>query len=263
MFTFKSSVINFFITNYAFFPIFNVDTNNEKDQVNAKATLLNENELEDVMSDDGDLACSQALDNIEESQLLVEEPTLTIPKIDAQLFKRPGNLLTLNPIKLKLNNFSYVASTKQSTVINPVPSASTSNSNENKPIEAKNSNQTAGKPIIKRNRIFCTPSDDESSQEDGSQKKKPAKKLSFSLNLNPSKILSQRPVLQQQNANDSKDSDKSENDSAYDSMRSSSGSSHSGFGSAAKTGKTPPIFAPGGTPLIDYSEQDLSCLEFD
>lgn len=225
----------------------------------------NENEgKEDVMSDDGDLACSQALDDIELSQLLTVESTVEpepkIPKIDAQPFKRPQNRLTLNPIKLKLNKFSFVPSTKRSVVINSVPSTSTANANENKPIESNSTNQPVDKPIMKKNPIFCTPSDDESSQEAAAQNE-PAKKLSFKLKLNPSKIFSQRPILQQQNVNDSKDSEKSENDSAYDSMQSSSGSLCGSFGSAAKTGKTPAIFTPGGVTFCDNSELDLSCLD--
>lgn len=212
------------------------------------------NEMDDAMSDDGDLACSQALDNIEESQLLSGEPELKIPKIDVHSFQRPANRLTLN-----LNRFAFTAPIKPPTAINPsIPSTSTSNPNENEPIEPID-------PIKpKRNRIFCTPSDDENSQNDGAQEQ-PAKKLPFQLNFIPSKLSGQRPLVQQQqNVNETKDSESSENDSAYDSMQLSSKSSTPSFitfGSAAKTGKTPPIYGPCSGATGNLADQDLSVLD--
>lgn len=206
------------------------------------------------MSDDGDLACSQALDNIEEILSLSGEPEPKIPKIDPPPLKQPLNRLTLNP--LRLNRFAFVPSKKPPNVINPPPSTSTSNSNETEPAKTSNDIQFVEQP--KKNRIFCTPSDEESSQNSETQEKL-VRKLPFKLKLTSSKFISQRPILQQQNVNTSKDSDKSENDSAYDSMQ-LSGSSINAFGSAAKTGKTPPIFpSSGGTHNI--SGQDLSCLD--
>lgn len=210
------------------------------------------------MSDDGDLACSQALDSIEESLSLTGKPELEIPKIVAQPLKRPLNRLTLNPLKLK--RFSFVPP-KKPTAEDPLPSTSTSNSNETEPIEPSNNVQIADKP--KRNRIFCTPNDEESSQDSGTLEKS-VKKFPFKLNLVSSKFKlnsSPRPILQQQNENTSKkDSDEPENDSAYDTME-FSGCSSNIFGSAAKTGKTPPIFpSSAGTPQ-NTTMPDLSCLD--
>lgn len=204
------------------------------------------------MSDDGDLACSQALDSIEEILSSTGEPQPKIPKIDAPPIK-PAIKPPLNRLALNLKRFAFVAPKKTPNV--PPPPASPSNSNNEKPIETSSTNiQTVDKP---RNRIFCTPSDEESSQNSQSQEK-PMKKLPFKLN---SKFTVQRPILQQQN-HEPKDSDKrAENDSAYDSMVLSSSSSCHTFGSAAKTGKTPPIFPPSrGTPR-NISDQDLSCLD--
>lgn len=239
----------------------NTETDNKKDPVNSQPSLSlqksDEDEKDDAMSDDGDLACSQALDNIEDYLSLTGQPEPKIPKIDTQPLKRPVHRLTLNPLKLKLNRFSFVASKKPPNVENPAPSTSTLNSNGSEPAGPSKNIQIADKP--KKNRIFCTPSDEESSQNNGTQQKLVKNLPPFKLNLLSSKISNQRPILQQQNVNTSKDSDKSENDSAYDSML-SSGSSNT-FGSAAKTGKTPPIFpSSAGTPR-NISEPDLSFLD--
>lgn len=218
---------------------------------------IDEANKEDTLSDDGDLACSQALDCFEEISSSTVEPQAKIPKIDAQpptnpLIKPLQNRLTLN-----LKRFAFAPPKKPDLP----PSTSISNSNEEKPVEPNNAPQTVDKPS--RNRIFCTPSDEESSQKSQTQEK-PVKKYPFKLNLKPTKPLSPRPVLQQQNVNEPKGDDKSEHDSAYDSMVCSSSSlsaSCNTFGSAAKTGKTPAIFPPSNGTSRNISDQDLSFLD--
>lgn len=190
------------------------------------------------------MVCSQALDSIEEILSLTEEPAPKIPKIDHEPLKRPTN-------RLNLNRFTFVAPKKQPNMINSIPSTSTKNSNENKPIQSSN----VDKPM--KNRIFCTPSDDESSGNDGSQQRKSVDNLPF---LNLTKFSGQRSVLHQQNVIESKKADKSENDSAYDSMQSNlSASMVNTFGSAAKTGKTPPIYPTSSWNTTD--DDDLSYLD--
>lgn len=214
-----------------------------------------EPQQEDVMSDDGDLACSQALENLEE--LLTSQSEQKIPKVDVQPLKRPQNRLTLN-----LNRFSFIAPKKPPAVdSSSAPSTSTLNSNENRPTEPNNTDQAAVKP--KRNRILCTPSDDESSQNDGTQEE-PAKKLPFKSNLFSLKS-DHRLILQQQNANEiPKNSENApENDSAYDTMELSSTPSFMQLGSAAKTGITPPIFGPSSGTTGIYAHQDLSHLDLE
>lgn len=185
------------------------------------------------MSDDEDLVLSQALDNLERSQMSTGEPEPKMPKLD---FKRP-KLLTLN-----LSRFKSIAS-KTLCKENSGPSSETSTSVANEP-PVSNKSQTINQSI--RNRMLCTPSDDESSQNEPSKRKISTKTLNllnkFKFKENPNK----NQPLQQQNAQqqyvgatEKSDGSQPENDSAYDTMTFHSSLPSTASPSCKKTRKTP------------------------
>lgn len=230
-----------------------IDLNLDTDPPNAQPIEKSVDSVQpDAMSDDGDLECSQALDNIERE--LSGVPETKIPKIDIEPLKRPLNRLTLN-------RFGFGGPKKPPAIVNPppVPSTSTRNANEKQPIVAiDETSHSENEPT--RNRIFnCTPDDGESTENNQAQMQ-PAKRSKLSLNLFSSRLSRRQPVLVQQNENKPKDSEPPENDSAYDSMDVSSMSSFQSF-SAAKEGKTPPIYGTSAGPTCNVGDQDLSFLD--
>lgn len=146
------------------------------------------------------------------------------------------NRLTLRPLKRKQPTF--VAPVNPKNTMNLPQSTSSTDSNKENAVEPSNNIQTVDKS--KRNRIFFTPSDEESSQNSPTQGK-PTKKLPFKLNLGTLKTNSQRSTSQQQ-ANETNHLTNT-------------------FGSAAKTGCTPVLFPSSGRTPQNLADQDLSCLD--
>lgn len=227
----------------------------EKNEPPAQSQVNNRSEIEKAMSDDEDMALSQMLDDFEQSQVSLGEPEPKIPRNDRQPQMRP------NRLALNLSRFAFVPQKRQNKE-NSIPIASGSSSDESRS-KAPENTQAPNKSV--RNRIMCTPSDDETSQI---EPPKPPPKLPFRLNLfRKPMISSQREVEQQHQENAAqalKDESLPDNDSAYDTMLSSGTSSDilsNTFGSAAKTAKTPAIFPPSASTENNLEEEDLNYLD--
>lgn len=232
----------------------------EKDEPPAQSQLNDRTGIEKALSDDEDMALSQMLDDFEQSQVSLGEPKPKIPKIDHQPQARP------NRLALNLNRFAFVPQ-KRPNKENSIPIAKGSNSDENSESSSKAPENTQALDKSVRNRIMCTPSDDESSQM---EPPKQPPKLPFRLNLFRKPIVSsQQSQVQQQHQENvvlaTKDESMPDNDSAYDTMLSSgtpSGTLSNTFGSAAKTAKTPAIFPPSvSTQNNSEDGEDFSYLE--
>lgn len=219
------------------------------DNIEVKKTTT----TEDPVADDEDLFLSQVCDDIERRQTTSFGPAPKIQKIDHNNGNRPK-------FHLNLSRFAFKP-TKSSEEKPILPSSNQQllTSSENKPKDQQNI-QLVNKAV--QNRILCTPSDDEMSQNEAADQeppKRPPLRLSF---LKTPLLVSQRSNLHQQNAAISVKGDGSqkENDSAYDTMSFSSSGTPGTFGSAANTGKTPPLFASSGQ-TQNNTEEDLSCLD--
>lgn len=229
----------------------------EKDEPPAQSQLNDRTEIEKALSDDEDMALSQMLDDFEQSQVSLGEPKPKIPKINHQPQARP------NRLALNLSRFAFVPP-KRPNKENSIPIAKESNSDESSS-KAPENIQALNKSV--RNRIMCTPSDDESSQM---EPPKQPPKLPFRLNLFRKPIVSsQQSQVQQQHQENAvlatKDESMPDNDSAYDTMLSSgtpSGTLSNTFGSAAKTAKTPAIFPPSVSTQNNLEDgEDFSYLD--
>lgn len=246
--------------NIYFFFWLNIDTNNTTDTVNVQPSPQRNNETNQGNAiDDDDVCvfqrCTQALqsggDDVETENITLSagEPQSKIPKIDAQPpLDRPKKPLLMSRLALKPLNqrrFTFVTPKTSTTNVTNLPQSShTTNSNkENAVVEPSNTLPTVDKS--KRNRIFFTPSDEESSQNSQQQaqvQQKAVKKFPFKLNLGTFKTSSQRSISQQQQVNE---------------MNTSSNP----LGSAAETGKIPPIWPPSTGTQQSIADQDLSCLD--
>lgn len=205
------------------------------------------------MSDDEDMALSQALDEIERG-----EPEPKIPKL---AFKKP----LLNRLSLNLDRFKL---TKQKPVVN----------NENTDLACKASTSVASEPAAQpesqalnqsvKNRMLCTPSDDENSQNEQIKPKMSAQKFNllnkFKFKANSAKNqLLQNQNIQQKNVEVAKKSDgsNSQNDSAYDTMTFDASLPSTDSASCKITAKTPAIFTPSVETQNKMDDEDLSYLD--
>lgn len=201
------------------------------------------------MSDDEDLVLSQVLDDVERSQIC--EPAPKIPKLD---FKRP-NRMSLN--------LSLLKSLKNSNKENTLSSSTTATTSSAHDMPMQNEVNTLNRSV--RNRIFCTPSDDESSQNNiASNLKLSAKTMNLLNSFKFKETIDENPQIQQENiAAATKDGIDSqfENDSAYDTMLINSSLSSTNPASCRKTGKTPPLFPPSSSTQTKTDEDNLSFLD--
>lgn len=205
------------------------------------------------MSDDEDLVLSQALDDLERSQMSMCEPKPKMPKID---LKQP---------LLKFSRFAFSAPKNRSKE-NAVPLPSSSNPSTSAANESSNDSSKQNKiltviqPI--RNGIFCTPSDDEHSQNETFKRKLSVKTLNILHTFEANQNSNKDEVLQQQNITLAAKSGEShsENDSAYDTMIFDP-SFPSTATSCFKTGKTPALFPPSGDTQNKIDADDLSFLD--
>ncbi|XP_031621313.1 DNA helicase MCM9-like [Contarinia nasturtii] len=214
-------------------------------KVQSKTSPKIENNSHTMLSDDEDLVLSQALDDIERSQ--IGEP---MPKMKKFNFK-PPNRLSLN-----------LSRCKDSSKENMNHSADASTSTANQSAEPKEVG-TVNRPVVKP-RILCTPNDDENSQNE-SQKRKISTQTLNKLHSFKFKEKAVDESIRQQNVDAVAKGDVSqpENDSAYDTMPLTSSTLPSTDPvSCRKTGKTPPLFpSPSGATPNDIDNEDLSFLD--
>lgn len=281
-------------------------------------TVENQKSVQNAFSDDEDLVLSQALDEIERSQVEVAEPEPKRPKIDVNkttrfrlnLFKpqksitierrehenqlgvrasndntsetmsidanesgastaRPEqksnpNLKERPPVKFGLSRFAFVPwkNPNKENCLQPPSQGNAANAEKSGPSTSTQQSQLVSNPV--KNRIFCTPSDDEISQASSSSNRLPLSKRPIKLNLFNRSLLSKvSQVSEQQNVvvTSKSNESKSENDSAYDTMSFSWSSSVSGRVSVAKTGRTPALFPPSDTINQNDNDDDLAILE--
>lgn len=192
-----------------------------------------------------------AFESMSVDDSIVDEPPPKAQKIDQN---RPNRL----QLKFGLDRFAFKKPNKE----NAVPQA---DQNKNNKVELDNTEHIkSAKPPVK-NRILCTPSDDESSQIESNRKL--PNKSPFQLNSSKfSQCSSKSQTLPRQNTVviTSAKLNSSENDSAYDSISSSSSiSSLARPVSSTQTGKTPAMFPPSGpTPEKNDDMSYLDSLEF-
>lgn len=164
--------------------------------------------------DEEDEILSQALDEMEDSQPIDIEPKAKIPRIDEN---QP------NRLKLNINRFAYNAKSKHSS--------------ENQHEQSMNRNVSVVETET-RNRIFCTPSDDECTQK---------------TSVNTSITERQNVPTVAQSVSSKSDKPTEENDSAYQSQQMSQIRSNSNIYPSSSS-----------TAMSQEEEEDiLSCLEFD
>lgn len=232
----------------------------EKEQTVKQISTKENSVTGNAMSDDEDSALSQILEDFEQSQALIREPPPKMPKIDNNQENRS------NRFALKLSRFAFVP-LKRPNKENSIPTTNITKMNEKQP-EIREPTQASNESV--RNRILCTPSDDESTQPDSSNKLSAKRSLQLSFFRKPG-LVGQRSTLQSQNVvnipvvNAKCGNSQSENDSAYDTMhfsvKSSVATPSNVLGSAAKTGKTPPIYPTSESQNVKDDEQDLSYLD--
>lgn len=200
--------------------------------------------------------------DMNESNSSIDAPA---PKIQ----KTANNQADRSPVKFGLNRFAFVAP-KNPNKENSVPTPIQSNQKESDASAAGSSENTQPLNQSVRNRIFCTPSDDENSQSQPSNRKR--------LNLAPIRLdlfkstqrsgttqtpPHQRAIVAAGKSNESN----TENDSAYDTMSFSSNKMLTGtapsvpVGLGAQTGKTPALFPPSGPTQNPNDLDDLSFLD--
>lgn len=202
------------------------------------------------MSDDEDMVLSQALDEIERG-----EPEPKIPKL---AFKKPLNRLSLNLDRFKKKNKKPVM-TKENTAFTCKPSTSVASESAVQP-ESQALNQSV------KNRILCTPSDDENSQNEQIKRKVNTNTMKllnkFKFKGNSAKNLPLQNI-QQQNVEIAKKSDgsNSQNDSAYDTMTFDASLPSTDSVSCKITAKTPALFPPSDETQNKIDEDDLSYLD--
>lgn len=229
-----------------------------EDMVLSQAAESHENEvLSQIMDANEDESLSQALEELERSQISTGEPEPKVPRLE---FKRPKKLLTLNLSRFKSAPPKPVS--KENNV--PTLSGIASTSVANEPVVEVES-QAMNKSV--KNRMLCTPSDDESSQSGQPKRRLPTKTLNllnrfkFRENANKSQPLQQQNTHQQNIVAAGKsDASQPEQDSAYDTMIDSSLPS-TGPPSCKRTGKTPALFPPSGETQNKIDEDDLSYLD--
>lgn len=191
-----------------------------------------------------------------EFSLSADEPAPKIQKIDQN---------RTNRLQLKLGPFAFVAPKKP----NKKNSMPTCQSNQDTSDKNEPSNSEKVQPVQRpvKNRIMCTPSDDENSQIESSANRKPLNRPQIQLNWLKNSQYSQQSnkslALQQQDVVVATKSDesKSENDSAYDTLSFSSNKSLSSSALNEKTGKTPALFPPSGPTQNQNNDEDLSFLD--
>lgn len=206
-----------------------------------------------ISDDDDDMILSQALDDLERSQVPLPEPKM--PKLAQKLPKRP---------LIKLGRFAFTApknQSKENVVQLPPPSNSSTIISKGTVDESLNQNKVPNVSQPVRNRIFCTPSDDENSQNEASRPKLSAKTLNILNSFKANKTLKTDEVLQQPNVTEAKKPDEShsQNDSAYETMAIDA-SLPSTAASCIKTGKTPALFPSSGQTENEVDD-DLSFLD--
>lgn len=178
-----------------------------------------------------------AFESVSVDNSIVDEPPPKAQKIDQN---RPNRLR----LKFGLDQFAFKKPNKE----NSVPP---SNQNKNDKVGLDNTEHIQPAKAPAKNKIMCTPSDDESSQIE-SNRKLPNKSP---FQLNSLKLPRQNTV-----AVTSAKPNSSENDSAYDSLSfSSSISSLARPVSSTQTGKTPAMFLPSG-PTQNKIDDDMSYL---
>lgn len=196
-----------------------------------------------------------AFESMSVDDSIVDKPPPKVQKLDQN---RPNRL----QLKFGLDRFAFKKPNKENS--NP-----SSNQNKNDKVELDNTDSVTehiqpAKPPTK-NRIMCTPSDDESSQMESNRKL--PNKSPFQLNsIKFSQCSSKSQTLPRQNtvAITSAKPNSSENDSAYDSLSSSSSiSSLARPVSSTQTGKTPAMFPPSGPTQNKVDDMSfLDSLEF-
>lgn len=192
-----------------------------------------------------------AFESMSVDDSIVDEPPPKAPKIDQN---RPNRL----QLKFGLDRFAFKKPNKE----NSVPQ---SDQNKNDKVELDNTEHIKSAKHPVKNKILCTPSDDESSQIESNRKL--PNKSPFQLNSSKfSQCSSKSQTLPRQNTVviTSAKPNSSENDSAYDSISSSSSiSSLARPVSSTQTGKTPAMFPPSGpTPEKNDDMSYLDSLEF-
>lgn len=210
------------------------------------------------VSDDEDQMLSQALDNIEKSQVIApkdksppKSPSKPAPKSPSEPAPKVPKL-DLNRPRLNLSRFAFVAPKEAAKVnSNPLnsPQASTSSV-----FQAPVQNPSTSRPV--KNHLLCTQSDDELSQTPAASipKLRPFR-LFKSLQSQKSK---QSQVLQQQNAvAKTSDGSQRENDSAYDTM-----SLSASVPSCQIKARTPALFGDSASVPNDATDDgDMSFLD--
>lgn len=217
---------------------------NPPEKSQATTSTQKKDNTKHAMSDDEDMALSQLMDDIETSI-----PAPKMPRIE---LKRP-NRLSLN-LRFKP----------------PIPQ---SKENKSSPCKASTSDASASpaqsqSQALKestKNRMLCTPSDDEISQNEP-KRRLPTQTLNFLNKFKYKGNLSKDQPLQQKNVHKENVASKSEesqpeNDSAYDTMLSNLSFPSTNPPSCRKTGKTPPIFGPSGATQNQMDDDDLSFLD--
>lgn len=193
---------------------------------------------------------SQALDEIERG-----EPEPKIPKLT---FKKPLNRLSLNLDRFKKNNQKPVM-TKENTPLSCKPSTSVASEST-----VQHESQALNESV--KNRILCTPSDDENSQNEQVKRKMSTNTMKllnkFKFKGNPAKNLPLQNIPQQ-NAEVAKKSDasNSQNDSAYDTMTFDASLPITDSASCKITAKTPALFPPSDETKNKMDEDDYSYLD--
>lgn len=235
-----------------------IATEMELDTEQTNLLLLNEEQhaTTTVKSNRPKIEDDSALDTLSfdenEFPLSVGEPAPKIQKIDQN---------RTNRLQLKLGPFAFVAPKKPNKE-NSMPACKSNQdtSDKNKPSNSEKV-QPVHRPV--KNRIMCTPSDDENSQTEPSANRKPPNRPQIQLNWFKNSQYSQQSnksqALQQQDvvAATKIDESKSENDR----MSFSSNKSLSNSALHEKTGKTPALFPPSGPIQNPNNDEDLSFLD--
>lgn len=206
-----------------------------------------EDNTKHAMSDDEDMALSQLMDDIETS---IPEPAPKMPRIE---------LKRTNRLSLNLRFKAPISQRKENKNTSPCE-ASTSGA---KAVPVQNQSQALKEST--KNRLLCTPSDDEVSQNESSrrlstQTLKFINKFKFKGNLTKNPSLQQQNIQQEIVASKS-DGSQPENDSAYDTMSSDLSLPSTNPPSCRKTGQTPAIFGPSGATPSQVDDDDLSFLD--